>query len=237
MIGHGQIEGFTEKYGMEFQRAQRDEAIERGAGRTLGAGDRAAPPRPLAVRGRRRLPPVRRDDRRRRRPRRRLRLLERARPRPVAGRLPQPVRVGRGLDPDVGAVRASRPRTGRSPLLAPRWARRSRCRVVATRSSRSGTPAPGSSSCDPPASSASAGCSSSWTPTAAWSSAVFGRSATRAGRRGRSWRRSWAGAACPRSTMRWPTCACARSTTALRPLLSPATRPRRRSGSSRSCRT
>jgi glycosidase len=30
MFGHGQIEGFTEKYGMEFQRAQRDEAVNEG---------------------------------------------------------------------------------------------------------------------------------------------------------------------------------------------------------------
>jgi pimeloyl-ACP methyl ester carboxylesterase/glycosidase len=30
MIGHGQVEGFTEKYGMEFQRARRDEAPNQG---------------------------------------------------------------------------------------------------------------------------------------------------------------------------------------------------------------
>src|SRR6185436_5826614 len=30
MIGHGQVEGFTEKYGMEFRRAQRDEAVNEG---------------------------------------------------------------------------------------------------------------------------------------------------------------------------------------------------------------
>src|SRR4029453_2298117 len=30
MIGHGQVEGFTEKYGMEFQRAQRDEQPNEG---------------------------------------------------------------------------------------------------------------------------------------------------------------------------------------------------------------
>jgi hypothetical protein len=30
MIGHGQVEGFTEKYGMEFQRAQRDERPNEG---------------------------------------------------------------------------------------------------------------------------------------------------------------------------------------------------------------
>ena len=30
MIGHGQVEGFTEKYGMEFRRAYRDEAVNEG---------------------------------------------------------------------------------------------------------------------------------------------------------------------------------------------------------------
>jgi hypothetical protein len=30
MVGHGQVEGFTEKYGMEFQRAQRDEQPNEG---------------------------------------------------------------------------------------------------------------------------------------------------------------------------------------------------------------
>ncbi len=31
MFGHGQIEGFTERYGMEFKRAAHGRAAERGA--------------------------------------------------------------------------------------------------------------------------------------------------------------------------------------------------------------
>ena len=34
MFGHGQIEGFTEKYGMEYRRAYRDETAGRGPGRS-----------------------------------------------------------------------------------------------------------------------------------------------------------------------------------------------------------
>ena len=106
MLGHGQVEGFGEKYGMEFRRATLDERPNDGPRRPPRARDRPAPPRAAAVRRRRRLPAVRRRDRRRRRRRGRLRLLERARPRPVAGRLPQPVRVDRRLDPRLRAVRA-----------------------------------------------------------------------------------------------------------------------------------
>ena len=60
MIGHGQVEGFTEKYGMEYRRARtatssRTRASSRGIEREIFA----APPRAVAVRGRGRLPAVR----------------------------------------------------------------------------------------------------------------------------------------------------------------------------------
>ena len=53
MLGHGQIEGFTEKYGMEFRRARLRRAARRVAGRAPRARDRAAAaPARLLRRGR-----------------------------------------------------------------------------------------------------------------------------------------------------------------------------------------
>ena len=65
MIGHGQLEGFTEKYGMEFQRARLDERPDAALSGPLRRPDRAAPARPAALRGLGRLPAVRRRRRRR----------------------------------------------------------------------------------------------------------------------------------------------------------------------------
>ena len=193
MIGHGQIEGFAEKYGMEFRRARLDEQpneeliarFEREIvpllherGRYAGAADF-------------RLYDV--DGRRRGSRRGRLRLLERARPGAVARRLPQPVRVGRRLGPRLGAVRAEGRRRIEVTRDAPRSPRRSRSRAATTPSWRSGRRAPASSTCDPPASSSIAGCSSSWMPTAASCSGRSGRSGTRPRRAGRSWRRRLGG--------------------------------------------
>ena len=123
MLGHGQVEGFGEKYGMEFRRATLDEQ-----------------PDPwLVERHEREIFPLlhRRDwfaeahdfllydfhDRRRRGRRERVRLLERPRPDAVAGRLPQPVRLDGRLDPRLGGVRASRRATARSGWSAGRWPR------------------------------------------------------------------------------------------------------------------
>ena len=108
---------------MEFRRARLDEQPNEGL---IARFEREIVPLlhdrgPVRRRGR--LPALRRHGRRRRRPRRRLRLLERARPRPVARRLPQPVRVGRGLDPRRRCRSPARPRDG-SKSLGPRDARR-----------------------------------------------------------------------------------------------------------------
>ena len=99
MLGHGQIEGFAEKYGMEFRRATLDERPDDWLGRAPRARDLPAAPPARAVRRGRRLPAVRLRDRRRRRRRERVRLLERQRAGAVAGRLPQPLRVDVRLDP------------------------------------------------------------------------------------------------------------------------------------------
>ena len=98
MFGHGQIEGFTEKYGMEYRRAYRDEQpdgwlVERHEReifpllhrRYLFAEVDGLPALRLLRPGR----PGQRG---------RLRLLEPARRRARPGRLPQPLRRGEGLD-------------------------------------------------------------------------------------------------------------------------------------------
>ena len=51
MFGHGQVEGYSEQYGMEFRRPQRDETPERGPRRAASARDLPAAPPALAVRG------------------------------------------------------------------------------------------------------------------------------------------------------------------------------------------
>ncbi len=195
MIGHGQIEGFAEKYGMEFRRAQR-----RRGGRTRGSSPGSStrscrsstsgggtPARPTSgsttstADGGAVLDDVfaysngRGPDR--------SLVVYHNRFASVAGWI-RDVRAVRGqgrrrLEVDAAARRS--PRRWRCPadddafVALPRGA--VRARVPATR----------------PASSSSAGCSSSWMPTAAWCSAGSGRCGRRPRRRGRSWRRSSAG--------------------------------------------
>ncbi len=67
MFGHGQFEGFGEKYGMEFRRATPGRARGRVAGRAPRARDRPAPAPPRGLRRGARLPAVRRRPRLRRR--------------------------------------------------------------------------------------------------------------------------------------------------------------------------
>ena len=98
MFGHGQIEGFAEKYGMEYRRAYVDETPDQGL---VERHEREIFPllhQRAALRRGRRLPALRLRHRRRRGQRGRLRLLEPARRRAVAGRLPQPVRRDERLD-------------------------------------------------------------------------------------------------------------------------------------------
>ena len=102
MIGHGQIEGFAEKYGMEYRRAYRDEQPD---GWLIERHEREIFPlfhRRYLFAEVTRLPALRRLRSGRLGQRGRLRLLEPARRRARAGRLPQPVRRGEGLDQDVG---------------------------------------------------------------------------------------------------------------------------------------
>ena len=106
MFGHGQFEGFAEKYGMEFRRASMDEQpdpwlIERHEREIVPLLHRRGRLRRGA-----RLPAVRLRGRRWRGRRARVRLFERLGALAVADRLPQPVRGDDGLDPRLGRVRA-----------------------------------------------------------------------------------------------------------------------------------
>ena len=106
MFGHGQFEGFAEKYGMEFRRASMDEQpdhwlIERHEREIVPLlhrrGDFAEARDFL-------LYDVAADGGGRRRAR--VRVLERVGAVALAGRLPQPVCRDLGLDPGLGRVRA-----------------------------------------------------------------------------------------------------------------------------------
>ena len=121
MFGHGQFEGFAEKYGMEFRRATHGRAAGRVAHRAPRARDRPAAPPARRLRRGARLPAVRRRERRRRRRRARVRLLQRLGSRAVADRVPQPLRRDRGLDPRLGRVRGQGDPTGRRRWCAGRW--------------------------------------------------------------------------------------------------------------------
>ena len=66
MLGHGQVQGFGEKYGMEFRRATLDEQPDPWLARAARARDLPAPPPAGVVRRGARLPAVRLRDRRRR---------------------------------------------------------------------------------------------------------------------------------------------------------------------------
>ena len=125
MFGHGQFEGFAEKYGMEFRRASLDEQPDRWL---IERHEREIVPL-LHRRGdfaeARQLPAVRLRGRRRRRRRARVRLFERLGAVAVAGRLPQPVRRDVRLDPGLGRVRAQGRATVRSRRCGGRWRRAS----------------------------------------------------------------------------------------------------------------
>ncbi len=92
MFGHGQIEGFTERYGMEFKRARMDEHPNEGL---VARHQREIAPllkNRHALRRKRQLHPLRFLERARRRRRKRLRLLQPPGRRALAHRLQQHVR-------------------------------------------------------------------------------------------------------------------------------------------------
>ena len=175
-------------------------AARRVAHRPARARDRAAPPPAGRLRRGARLPAVRRRVRRRRHRRERVRLLQRQRRRPVAGRVPQPVRRDLRLDPRLGRVRGQgrrRVEGARSGARSPRgWASR-----TATRST-GGSPSASSarrwSTCDPSRRSASAGCTCACARTRHGCSGTSASCTTRPGSGG-GWRRGSARAGCRRS--------------------------------------
>ena len=121
MFGHGQVEGFAEKYGMEFRRAYWDERPNDGL---VARHEREIFP----LLHRRRLFAEVRDfrfydfvDDAGPRQRGRLRLLEPERRRAGARHLPQPVRVDARADPRFGRLRREGRRRGRSTSCGPRW--------------------------------------------------------------------------------------------------------------------
>ena len=121
MLGHGQIQGFGEKYGMEFRRATLDEQpdpwlVERHEREIFPLLHRRA-----WFAEAHRVPPVRADDRRRARRRERPRLLERVRPATLAGRLSHEVRDDARPDPPTRRRMPSRRPTAPSARSGGRW--------------------------------------------------------------------------------------------------------------------
>ena len=211
MLGHGQIQGFGEKYGMEFRRAMLDEQpdpwlVERHEREifpllhrrawfaeaadfllydlvTDGGVDEDGP-----------------------------RLLERVRAAALARPVPRAVRLDDRTHPSLGRATRSRRRTARSGRSGGRWPTASGCRTTRRCSSRSATPGPGSSTVRSCARSASAGSSSRSTPTAATSSGSSARSATASRASGAGSRRGSAAPASRRSTTRCASSSSSRST-------------------------
>ena len=122
MLGHGQVQGFSEKYGMEFRRATLDEQpdpwlLERHEREIFPLLHRRAwfaEAKDFLLYD---LITERRPGRRGR-----LRVLERLRPGALARRVPRPVRLDERLDPGVGAVRPQERRTAASGWCGARLA-------------------------------------------------------------------------------------------------------------------
>ena len=144
MLGHGQVQGFGEKYGMEFRRAMLDEQpdpwlVERHEREIFPLLHRRA-----WFAEARRLPAVRLRDRRRRGRRGRPRLLERAAA--ASARWSSTTTGSRrhaGRIRDSAAVRAQGRRTARSGSSAGRWPRASACRTTRRVRASSATRGPG----------------------------------------------------------------------------------------------
>ncbi len=233
MFGHGQFEGYSEQYGMEFRRAQRDETARPGPARAAPSPDQPAAARALALLRCRRLPPA---DGARGRWRHVPDVFAYANdagsgPRGAIGealarRLPQPLPACARAHPGCGrgAGPGLRPRRLRHPLRPSHRARRT---------------------CARSATSARTGSSWSSTATAATCSWPSRRSRTPAAPAGPSWPIARAWPACPTPT--WPCAGCVTSPCARRSGPSsdargagsiPARYRRRRSHARRSrCRT
>ncbi len=211
MLGHGQVEGYGEKYGMEFRRATLDER-----------------PDPwLVERHEREIFPLlhRRAwfaeahdfllydlvHRWRRGRRARHRVLQRLGPDAFAGHLPRPVRVDGRRRSATRRRTPARTRLGRSASSVARWPRAWGCRTTRRCSWRSATPGPASSSCVRAASSGSGACGSRSTRTRAMSSGSSARSTMAAPANGAGSRNGSGGVACRRSRRPCGTCSSSRS--------------------------
>ena len=214
MLGHGQFEGFAEKYGMEFRRATLDEAVDEW----------------LVARHEREIVPLlhRRGDFAEARDfllydvaadnggidEQVVRLLQRRRVVAVAGRVPQPVRGDLGLDPRLGRVRGQGGRRVEAAGAAvagagpgPRRGRPDRpVACVPGAAVVAGVPAVRRRSCG------SAACTSRCGPTSRGCSGSSASSTTRPGSGG-GWPSGSAAPACRRSRTRSGTSSWRRSTT------------------------
>ena len=122
MLGHGQVEGFGEKYGMEFRRATLVEHAGSLAAGATPARDLPVAPSAGVVRRGPRFPAVRLPHRWRRHRRARPRVFQREWADPLAGRVPRPLRLDGRDDPRVGRLR---PEVGeRHETARPAFARR-----------------------------------------------------------------------------------------------------------------
>ena len=129
MFGHGQIEGYAEKYGMEFRRARWHEEPKELARRAPRARDLPVAPSTPAVRRGARLPSLRPGDRRRR-GRGRLRLQQPRRRRSRPGPRPQPLRRGGGQPAHVGTSFSQADRAAVAGTSASRWPTPSTCHAM-----------------------------------------------------------------------------------------------------------
>ena len=165
MFGHGQFEGYSEQYGMEFRRAQRDEWPDAGPARAAPSRDQPAAARALAFLRCSRLPPA--DGARGRRRRRTT-----SSPTPTTPRADRAARWS-------GARWWSTSTAIRGLTCASRaWPRRWAWATTPTASSSSTTIAPDSTTCARCATCASTAWSCRSTATAATCSWASRRSAT-----------------------------------------------------------
>ena len=163
MFGHGQIEGYTEKYGMEYRWPRYEEWPDQAL---VERHEREIAPllKRLALRRKQQLPALRLLLRQRRRRRKRICLLQSQRRRACRGHLQQPLWLPHGPSTSRPPLPTRVPAGFASSACAKAWAFGD-----GTRSSHFATRSPASNICAARAISASAASPSTCTPTSAMS--------------------------------------------------------------------